>query len=417
MFKRIVLLILSWQVRRLRRRHDFKLVIIAGSIGKTSTKFAVAQLLSAAYRVRFQEGNYNVDVTVPLVFFGEQLQRVNNPLDWLRIFWRAEKQIHGEYPYDAVVVELGTDGPGQLAIFGRMFQADVGVLTAVAPEHMEYFKSIDAVAAEELQIANFSHKMIVNIDLVDKAYVAKIPNPISVSLESAADIVLRYSHKDKVATIKGHGSLFTVKTHPPMRSRLYCMALAVAVAKQLGISDDQIQSGVNTVGDVPGRMQILRGIQGTSIIDDTYNASPTAAIASLDVLYGIEAPQRIALLGNMNELGAYSLTAHTEVGSYCRPDKLDSVVTIGIDANKYLAEAAEKSGCTVVRCDSPVEAANAILKILKPDAVILAKGSQNGVFAEEAVKLLLADQKDSTKLVRQSQYWMKVKRKQFKDMT
>ena len=149
------------------------------------------------------------------------------------------------------------------------------------------------------------------------------------------------------------------------------------------------------------------------IIDDTYNASPEAVKAALDTLYGIEAPQRIALLGNMNELGDYSESAHREIGQYCNPEKLDLLVTLAGDANTFTAAEAEAKGCTVVRVDSPYDAAEKIKFALKPGAVILAKGSQNRVFAEEAVKQLLADPADQSKLVRQSASWLKIKQQQF----
>jgi UDP-N-acetylmuramoyl-tripeptide--D-alanyl-D-alanine ligase len=160
-------------------------------------------------------------------------------------------------------------------------------------------------------------------------------------------------------------------------------------------------------------MQVLRGVQGSSIIDDTYNASPVAVEAALDVLYAAHTVQRIAILGNMNELGDYSAEAHCEVGRYCRPDKLDLVVTIGVDAEKYLAVAARAKGCIVESYSSPYEAGAAVLRHLKKGAVILAEGSQNGVFAEESLKGLLADKTDFSKLVRQSRYWMHTKRHQF----
>jgi len=161
-------------------------------------------------------------------------------------------------------------------------------------------------------------------------------------------------------------------------------------------------------------MQILRGVENSIIIDDTYNASPVAVKAALDVLYGTTAPQRIAILGSMNELGGYSRQAHEEVGEYCDPKKLDLVITIGKDAEKHLAPAAKKRGCTVESVMSPYEAGERARNALKSSAVVLAKGSQNGVFAEEALKSLLSDPNDEGRLVRQSKYWLGVKSKQFK---
>jgi UDP-N-acetylmuramoyl-tripeptide--D-alanyl-D-alanine ligase len=158
----------------------------------------------------------------------------------------------------------------------------------------------------------------------------------------------------------------------------------------------------------------LPGIKNSTLIDDTYNASPVAAKAALDVLYAGQAPQRIAILGSMNELGGYSPEAHREVGDYCDPSKLNLVVTIGKDANQYLAPAAAVRGCQVATFINPYKAGNYVGEQLQEGAVVLAKGSQNRVFAEEALKVLLANAGDADKLVRQSPYWRSVKAKQFK---
>jgi hypothetical protein len=117
--KDIVLIVLSWQVKRLQRRNDIKTVGVVGSYGKTSTKLAIARVLQKHFRVQYQEGNYNDIVSVPLVFFGEAMPSILNPIAWLLIFIRNELQLLKPYPYDIVVLELGTDGPGQIAAFKR----------------------------------------------------------------------------------------------------------------------------------------------------------------------------------------------------------------------------------------------------------------------------------------------------------
>ena len=123
--------------------------------------------------------------------------------------------------------------------------------------------------------------------------------------------------------------------------------------------------------------------------------------------------QRVAVLGNMNEMGGLSPAMHKDVGSYCDPNKLDLVITLGPDANKYLAPAAKNRRCQVQSFDSPYEVGELLKSYLKDDAIVLIKGSQNRVFSEESIKSILADPADATKLVRQSDYWLKKKRAQF----
>lgn len=411
--QKVIARILAWQVRRLYKKHDFKVVAVAGSIGKTSTKSAIANVLGQKCCVQWQEGNYNHPITVPLVFFGLPLPSLFNPFAWALTFLKIESQISQEYPYDIVVIELGTDYPGNLAEFEGWFRADIGVLTAITPEHMEFFKTVDAVAEEELTIARLSDQLVVNVDLCDKKYLKGLEY-ISYGESEAADYRLTGlkpgSHGFDF-TIEKDGRHFLTERHASTaKTQLVSLTAAVTVADLLGLKSEAIRKGLDSVAAVSGRMQRLEGIKQSIILDDTYNASPEATRAALDTLYGMTAPQKIALLGNMNELGEYSALAHKDIGEYCEPGQLDLLVTLGVDANEYLAAAAENMGCTVVRTETPLDAAKAIKKQLQPEAIILAKGSQNGVFAEEAVKKLLAHpEEDSPKLVRQSQSWIKKK--------
>ena len=181
----------------------------------------------------------------------------------------------------------------------------------------------------------------------------------------------------------------------------------------LGLSHEDIAGGLVRLTPFPGRMQVLNGVKDSILIDDAYNATPIAAKAALDVLYAEKAPQRIAILGSMNELGDYAREAHVEVGDYCDAHKLAMVVTVGNDAKRWLAPAAKAKGCTVHSYMSPYDAGNFVRQHLKTGAVVLGKGSQNGVFVEEALKQLLAHPADVSKLVRQSHKWLRTKAKQF----
>jgi UDP-N-acetylmuramoyl-tripeptide--D-alanyl-D-alanine ligase len=417
--KKIVVAVLGWQVRRLYKKNGFKVVAVAGSLGKTSTKLAIAQVLNAKYKVRHQGGNYNDIVTVPLIFFAEDLPNLFNPFAWIAVFWRNHQQLGKKYPYDVVVVEVGTDGPGQITKYAKYLKNDIGVLSAIAPEHMEFFDDLDAVAAEELQIANLSKKLIVNVDQVESKYSKRIKKPTSTySLKERANIQLKNVKFDGFSAdfdvLENEALLLRAEHEAIAEPRLYAVAAAVAVARELGMSPSEIKQGLNNLKPVAGRMQKLQGANSSTIIDDTYNASPPAMKAALDTLYRLDAPQKIAILGNMNELGKYSRAAHEEMGDYCDPKKLDLVITLGPDANKYLAPGAEAKGCRVQQFDDPYSAGDYLKPLIKSGALILAKGSQNRVFAEETVKLLLARPSDAKNLVRQSPDWLKIKKQAFK---
>jgi UDP-N-acetylmuramyl pentapeptide synthase len=410
--KAIVVFILAWQVRRLYRKNEFQTIAVAGSYGKTSTKLAIAQVLQTKYRVRFQNGNYNDISTVPLIFFGHDAPSIFNPVSWLSIFLKNELALMKEYKYDFVVVELGTDGPGQISEFKEYLKADIALITAIAPEHMEFFSGLDEVAKEELAVQNFSKLVLVNGNLC----------PEEVLANSKAK-VLAYKVKFNEQDLSEEWNIeieesktISLSIKPSSVSQLYSFASAAVVAERTGVPIEDIQKALRTIKTVPGRMNRLAGKNGSQIIDDTYNASPEATIMALGTLYAHPADTRIALLGNMNELGGESEKYHRAVGQKCDPDKLDLVVTLGPDANQFLAEEAKSRGCRVLQVDTPYQAAEKIEKSLGKNVVVLAKGSQNGVYAEEAVKLLLADQKDSGLLVRQSQEWLRKKQRSFEKL-
>ena len=412
----VVCAILEWQVRRLRSRHKFKVVAVVGSLGKTSTKLAIADLLThSGLRVRHQTGNYNDRVTVPLVFFGLNEPSLYNVFAWLKVFGATQADVALPYPYDVVVVELGTDGPGQLADFAYI-KPDIAVITAVAPEHMEFFGTLDAVAAEELSVFDWSKQVLVNGDDIAGEYLAgRDFMDYSVNSEQAA-----YYATAKPKDLRGQalqarlpkGELTADIRYLGVQGAKITL-VAAAAADLLGVKRATIAKNLPQLVPFSGRMQILDGVKKSTLIDDAYNASPASMKAALDVLYGAKTKQRIAILGSINEMGDYSKRAHQEVGEYCDPKKLDVVVTVGHDAKRWLAPVARERGCTVHAFLSPYEAGDYVSGKLKTGGVVLAKGSQNGVFTEEALKPLLADPSDAAKLVRQSPYWITRKSQQF----
>lgn len=413
----LVCTVLEGQVVKLRAKHKFAVVAVAGSVGKTSTKLAIANLLAQTKRVRHQTGNYNDRVTVPLILFGQEEPSLFNMVAWLKLFSANSIVLKERYPYDVVVVELGTDGPGYMKEFAYL-KPDITVVTAITPEHMEYFGTLDAVAAEELTVFDYSKQVLVNGDDVPGMYlVGRTFGEYSVTASEAT-----YFAKPGTTTADGQKLTLqlggkTVGTHTQYLGEqgAKIVLAAAAVADTLGVPTDDIAKGIPQLQAFAGRMQLLAGVKDSLLIDDTYNASPVAVNAALDVLYGLKSKQRIAILGSMNELGVFSPEAHREVGVYCDPKKLDLVITIGTDALQYLAPEAKAKGCVVHTCMSPYEAGAYALKHLREGAVVLAKGSQNGVFAEEALKSLLAHPDDAGKLVRQGENWLSKKRHQFTD--
>jgi UDP-N-acetylmuramoyl-tripeptide--D-alanyl-D-alanine ligase len=416
MGKDVLCRILERQVGQLRERHKFTLIVVVGSVGKTSTKLTIAKTLAASQTVIFQEGNYNDRLTVPLVLFSHELPGLFNIFAWLKIILANRRIIKDRFPYTYAVLELGTDKRGEIAQFAYL-KPDIAVVTAITPEHMESFKTLKAVADEELAVFDYSEQVLINRDDIAAEFLSG-RNYKSFSLEGSADYRAINIESDGLsggtfALQHGGKNLLEAKTDFVGKQGVKIALAAAVVTEMAGLQLADIAKGLKQVKPFAGRMQILQGIKNSSLIDDSYNASPAAVMAGLDVLYATPAKQRIAILGSMNELGDYSAKAHRAVGSYCNPKKLDLVVTIGREAERYLAPAAAETGCQVKSFVSPYEAGNFVAGQVSEQTLVLAEGSQNGVFAEEALKALLKNKDDATKLVRQSPYWLAIKRRQF----
>lgn len=421
MFKTLIQKYLEYLTKKYLKRHQPKIVVVVGSVGKTGTKVAIATVLSEKYRVRLHEGNHNTHMSVPLSIMGIQYpDNIRSFNEWRTVFAAAKLRIKGEKDVDVIVQELGTDRPGDIIQFSKYLKPDIAVVTAVSDEHMEFFGALDKVAEEELSVAKFSTLTIVNRDDVAGRFAqyAETKTITTYGLSEPAEYRLEIA---EASPLEGRiGRLISPEWESvPVTVQLIgshslkAVAAAGAVAAKLGLTSEQVAVGISKVKPTPGRMQVLRGLNDTTLIDDTYNASPLAVKAALITLYEIDSPQRIAILGSMNELGDQSAQLHELVGKDCDPNKLDWVVTIGEEAEKYLAPAAKRNGCQVRSFSSPYQAGGFVNSVMKPGAVILAKGSQNGVFAEEAVKVLLHATEEEHSLVRQSPTWMQRKQQQF----
>ena len=386
-------------------------VVVTGSVGKTSVTQAIATVLSEEYVVKATKQNYNTHRGVPLTVFDLTIPTLR--IGWVSLIVRAAtKAIFSRPKFSMLVLELGSDKPSDVAQFAFL-KPDIAVVTATTPEHMEYFKTIDAVAEEELSTSKFSREIIINAELVPAKFIKKYSNDKSVILYgNSTSNNVQTDNNDVIISVED-SRISSSEYNLIGTAGLSTLLASALVAKRLGMDSASINQGLTNVRPVAGRMNKLAGIDGSVIIDDTYNSSPEAVRVALDYLYDQNVTKRIALLGMMNEMGDESEKFHRQVGSWCDPGKLDLLVTLGKDANNYLAEEAEKNGCTVVRTDSPYEAGNVIRTHLTKDTVVLAKGSQNGVYAEEAIKAWLLDPSDAQKLVRQHSYWPMKKAKQF----
>lgn len=415
MFKQIIQKKLERYVVKYFQKHpEVKLIVVAGSVGKTSTKRAIATLLSQRYRVAMHPGNHNTHMSVPLAILGiEYPGNLKSLGAWWSVFAAARKRISDPVGTDVIIAEIGTDHPGDIAHFGTYLRPYIAVVTAVTPEHMEFFNDIESVAKEELTAANFSQLAIINRDDIDGRFASFLTNTNVDTYGTTGAAEYRFETQDFTVEQGYKGQVIAPEFEEEIPATIKVVGEhslrpvmgAVAVAAKMGLRPNEIAAGLALIRPVPGRMNILEGIDNTIIIDDSYNSSPVAASSALQALYSLQAPQRIAILGSMNELGVVSAVEHEKLGSLCDPLMLSWVVTVGEEAEKYLAPAARARGCQVKSFKSAIDAGAFTRSVTEPGAVILVKGSEGGIFTEEAVKILCV-MSDDAELVRQSPEWM-----------
>lgn len=428
--KRTLISLYSPYVRRyLKLNSKMSLIGVSGSVGKTSTKFAIAEVLrSGGKRVLVHEGAYNDPFASIFVLLGNNYPNINNPVSLFKAFLDIRKASKVENNFDYAVLEIGTDMPGEMAQFGKFAQLDMCVITALTPEHMVNFKSFDDLAGEELEVTKYSKKIIANRDLIAKKYQSVImeharqtpslwfgtqkSNDGVVSVGRLVDIGL--NTKREITVVIG-GDVSKIKSSLLHLHSGFVVAAALMVAKEFNLSKVASLRALESMHPAPGRGVLLAGKRGSIIIDDSYNnVGANVSIASLDLLYEFNTPRRVAVLGGINELSAdIEREAHTEVALHLKEKKLLSVVLIGSLAKKYYKPILATSGIPFKYFSNPYKAGNYLQDKLVAGMVVLVKGSQNGIYSEEAIKPLLQDSRDGVKLVRQSKAWIAKKKKSF----
>lgn len=415
--KSIAIHILAFSARSVVRRYHPRIVMITGSVGKTSTKDAVAAVLTKRFLVRKSEKSFNSEFGVPFTILGVG-NPWGNPLAWISIIKRtlALLILPNHYP-NMLVLEVGADRPGDLARILRIVTPDVVVVTRLPeiPVHVEAYTSPEAVREEEFSPAFALPPAAPLIIPADDPHVGemalRIPAHI-VSYGVTSDAMVRitdvnfYENEGKVAgmianaTVNNeHGRLIVAGSVG--KTQLLPVAAALAVANAFEIALPEALIALEHYEPPMGRGRLLAGKNNSIIIDDSYNASPAAVEEALATLKSFpRAKRRIAVLGDMLELGRYSVAEHERIGAIVDASA-DIIVAIGIRARAF---ATTSKNIEIMLFDSSHAAALALTDFVCEGDVILVKGSQS-IRTERIVEALLANPSDVTRLVRQERRW------------
>ena len=361
-----------------REASGARVVAITGSAGKTTTKEVAAEFLGVRFDVIRNRGNFN--------------NHIGLPLSLMDLRQRPEM----------AVVELGMNHAGEISTLVRVADPDVRVWTNVGEAHLGFFSSLDAIAdakAEIFEGASASTLLVANAD--DERIVARLPRfagrVVTFGIDRPADVRATAVVDRGIDGTRAHVTTtygeFELTTPLVGRGNLANVLAATAVAAEYGVPLLAIAKRAALLKPAAHRGEVIQLANGATVIDDTYNANPTATTRALDVLGNAKSGRRVAVLGEMLELGDRARALHEDVGRAVAGHAIDLLLTVGGDAAAAMADAAIAAGLDpahVRHFATSDLAAAAAVDLVRPGDVVLVKGSR-GVNTDRVVDRLKAE--------------------------
>jgi UDP-N-acetylmuramoyl-tripeptide--D-alanyl-D-alanine ligase len=422
-FKKIIIAILTVEAKLVLKKYHPRIVAITGSVGKTSTKDALYAVLQKQFFVRRSLKSFNSEFGVPLTIL-DCPTGWTNPFIWIKNIGKGLSLILFKHHYpEWLILEVGADRPGDIEKVSKWLPADVVIYTRFGdtPVHVEFFRSVDHLIKEKsflMQALKKDGILILNSD--DKNVLAL--------KERSKNKVFTYGFNEK-ADIRADninimyegdvpvGLMFKLEyagKSMPVRMKnvlgqhqVYVALSAITAAFSLEIPPTDVLEALADYMPPSGRMRLIEGLKGSMVIDDTYNASPTAVLAGLETVKNLQVKgKKIAILGDMLELGSYAVNAHKDVGTKVS-EACDYLFVVG-PRSHYTVEAALEGGMSdknVIEFKSSREAGKYAEGILGAGDVVFIKGSQS-MRMEKAVEEIMLHPEDREKLlVRQEKEW------------
>jgi UDP-N-acetylmuramoyl-tripeptide--D-alanyl-D-alanine ligase len=352
-----------------RRRFHLPVIAITGSNGKTTTKDMTAAVLASRFHVLKTEANFNNEIGLPLTLL------------------KITEQ------HQAVVVEMGMRGKGEIRELACIAKPNIGMVTNVGETHIERLGSLEAIAdakAELVETVEADGLVILNNDNdYVKAMGERTPaRTVFYGMGEESDIwaeQIASGSEGIQFTCRTEKFAFPVTLSVPGRHNVYNALAAIAAGLELGLLPDEIIAGLKQFTGGTMRLQIEQYGQYT-VINDAYNASPLSMAAAIDTLADVTRQRKIAVFGDMLELGDFAEQTHRAIGQKLAEQKIDAVITVGTLA-AFIADAAGRGGVAVTcSCKDHEEAKVKLAQILKPGDTILIKGSR-GVKMEKMLEL------------------------------
>ncbi len=349
---------------------DLYKIGVTGSTGKTTTKEMLHGILSEKFKTVCNKGNFNNLIGLPLSVF--EVDRTT----------------------EAAVFEMGMDRPGEIHRLAEIVRPDVAVITNIGISHLARLGSRENIFKAKTEICDFMHEDNTLVVNGDNDLLSAIPidggyRVLKVGSKEDADICI-CNTKDMgekgISFRLSKGKEYAdFKIGAPGLHNSMNAALAVGAALCIGMDMDKAVTGLGNFINTDKRLHII-STRGMKIIDDTYNASPDSMRAALDVLAGIKSPRKIAILGDMFELGEDEEKYHREVGEYASQKGIDVIISVGKNAEQ-ISVAARESGTQAFHFESKDMLINVMSQWVRKGDAILVKGSR-GMAMDEIAKQL-----------------------------
>ncbi|MDO8572942.1 MAG: UDP-N-acetylmuramoyl-tripeptide--D-alanyl-D-alanine ligase [bacterium] len=422
--KKIIVVIITLEARLVIKKYKPKIIAITGSVGKTSTKDAVYEVIATSFIARKSEKSFNSEIGIPLTILGVS-NAWGNPLLWAKniLSGLALILLRKHYP-QWLVLEVGLEKPGDIRDVTKWLTPDIVIMTKFSdvPVHVEFFSSPAALMEEKAALVDVLKKeglLVLNYD-DEKVLALKQKSKSAVFTFGFSDeATIRASHDEIEYDKEGNpeGTIFKVNhdgtavpAHLPGtvgRQYIYSVLAALCVGSFLKINMITMVEAVAKFKTPNGRSRVIKGVKNTYIIDDTYNSSPIAVEAAIATLSQFKTKGRkIAVLGDMLELGKYAVTEHKRIGTLAG-GVCNTLLCIGVRA-RYFAEGAEIGGLSeknIFQFDDTKEAGKFLELFIKDSDVILVKGSQSMRMERIVEEIMAHPEEKGELLVRQEEEW------------
>ncbi len=409
MMQNIIKRLLRILAKSVLNKRKPKVVAITGSVGKTTTKEAIVKVLENNFKIRSSQKNYNNEIGVPLAILGYQINYSKNKgfqFSGIIYYWLKARFFDKDYP-EILVLELGADKPGDIKYFCDFIPITVGVLTEIGVSHLENFKTRQNLATEKgfllrnvskngMAVYNYDNKLVREVG--EKISVSKISYGLDTKAEMrATDIINKIEVNETIQKINGVnfklnylGKVLPVRLEKSIgKGSVYSILAALSVGVYFDLNLIEMIENLKSFVSCSGRMRVLRGINGSVIIDDSYNSAPASLDLALNLVDEIKARRKIIILGDMLELGEEEIRSHQKIGRKVREIHPNYFIAIGkrmeLAVDNYLKENYNKENLMVF--DNSEEAKELLRDLVGLGDLVLVKGSR-GMKMEKIVSVL-----------------------------